>query len=400
MWGTAVLDLFSDPVRRNPFPLYAQLRATQPVFEVPGSGMWMLFDYASVKQALTDTTAFSSKHRTPGGPSPDWMIFNDAPRHPRLRGLVLRAFTPRVVAALEPRIAEISQALLAPALAKGEFDLIGEFAEPLPVTVIAEILGVSTAERARYLSWVDAISRLAGLVSGETPEEAGRAYAAVREDMAAYVDQALAERRARPREDLLSRLLAADDGAEPLSGEDIFGFFQLLIFAGTETTVNLIGNAVICLMDQPAALAEVRADPTLIPQMLEEVLRFRPSAIFTFREARRDVEIGGRTIPKGALVLPVVAAANRDPAVFANPEVFDIHREPNPHLAFGHGAHFCLGAALARLEGRIALGQLLAQAPDLVLAQSEPWTPRPGSLVHGAASLKFRTARTAAPAMA
>jgi cytochrome P450 len=328
------------------------------------------------------------------------MIFNDAPRHTRLRGLVLRAFTPRAVAALEPRIAQISQALLAPALAKGEFDLIGEFAEPLPITVIAEILGIPTAERARYLSWVEAITRLASFVSGEGQEEIGRAYFAAREDMADYVAQALADRRARPREDLLSRLLAADDGAEPLSEEDIFGFFQLLIFAGTETTVNLIGNAVICLTDEPAALAEVRADAALIPQMLEEVLRFRPSATFVFREARCDVEMGGRTIPKGALVLPVVASANRDPAVFADPEVFDIHREANPHIAFGHGAHFCLGAALARLEARVALGQLLAQAPDLVLAQTQPWAPRPGLIVHGARSLKVRTAPAAQPALA
>src|ERR1041384_588588 len=134
-----MLDLFTDAVRRDPFPLYAQLRATQPAFEAPGSGMWMLFDYPSVKRALTDTAAFSSKHRTPGGPSPDWMIFTDGPRHARLRALALRAFTPRAVAALEPRIAEIARDLLAPALAKGEFDLIGEFAEPLPITVIAEI---------------------------------------------------------------------------------------------------------------------------------------------------------------------------------------------------------------------------------------------------------------------
>src|SRR5690349_15552523 len=211
-----MLDLFSDAVRRDPFPLYAQLRATQPAFQVPGSSMWMLFDYPSVKRALTDTAAFSSQHVTPNGPAPDWLIFTDGPRHARLRGLVLRAFTPRAVAALEPRIAEISQALLTPALAKGEFDLIGEFAEPLPITVIAEILGVSIAERDRYLSWVDAISRLAGFATGEDQEEAGRAYRASRDDMVAYVEQALAERRARPRDDLLSRLLAADDGGEPL----------------------------------------------------------------------------------------------------------------------------------------------------------------------------------------
>ena len=384
-----MIDMFSDAVRRDPFPLYAKLRAASSVFQVPGTAMWMLLDYASVKRALTDTEAFSSAPHTPSGPSPDWMIFNDAPRHTRLRGLILRAFTPRAIAALEPRITDISSGLITAAVAKGEFDLIADVAGPLPVTVIAEILGIPTHDRDRYLAWVDAISGLAEVIGGARLEAAGQAYAAARDDMRAYVDLAIAERRREPRDDLLSRLVSASDEAlGPLSDEDIFGFFQLLIFAGTETTVNLIGNAVICLSEAPAAMAAVRAEPELIPQMLEEVLRFRPSATFVFRETRQDVQIAGSVIPKGALVLPVVAAANRDPAVFRDPEVFDIRRDPNPHVAFGHGAHFCLGAALARLEGRIALRQLLELAPELVIAQSDPWAPRPGLIVHGARSLR------------
>lgn len=383
--------MFSDDVRRDPFALYAQLQATTPVFKVAGADLWMLFDYASVKRALTDIEAFSSNAQTPSGPSPDWMIFNDAPRHTRMRALVLRAFTPRAVAALEPRIREIAGSLIAAAIAKEEFDLIAEVAGPLPVMVIAEILGIPAAERDRYLSWVEAISGLAEVIGGSRLEAASQAYAAARAEMSAYVEQALAERRRAPRDDLLSRLLAAtDEDGEPLSDVDIFGFFQLLIFAGTETTVNLIGNAVICLCEHPAAMAEVRGAPALIPQMLEEVLRYRPSLTFAFRETRREVELGGVTIPKGKLVLPVVAAANRDPAVFAEPEVFDIHRAPNPHITFGHGAHFCLGAALARLEGRIAFELLLA-APRLALAQTEPWAPRPGLIVHGASSLRVTT---------
>jgi cytochrome P450 len=305
--------------------------------------------------------------------------------------LILRAFTPRAVAALEPRIREIAAALIAGAVAKGEFDLIAEVAGPLPVMVIAEILGIPGSEGDRYLGWVDAISGLAEVIGGSRRDAAAQAYVAAKSDMLAYVERALAERRRTPRDDLLSRLVAPiDDGEEPLNDEDIFGFFQLLIFAGAETTVSLIGNAVICLCDQPEALAEVRSAPALIPQMLEEVLRYRPSATFMFREARRDIAMGGVTIPAGKLVLPVIGAANRDPAVFANPDRFDIHRSPNPHISFGHGAHFCLGAALARLEGRIALELLLAAAPQLAIAQPEPWAPRPGLIVHGARSLRVR----------
>jgi cytochrome P450 len=387
-----MIDMFSDAVRRDPFPLYAKLRTASPVFQVPGTAMWMLFDYASVKRALSDTEAFSSAAHTPSGPSPDWMIFNDAPRHTRLRGLILRAFTPRTIAALEPRITNISRDLITAAVAKGEFDLIADVAGPLPVTVIAEILGIPTHDRDRYLTWVDAISGLAEVIGGARLEEARQAYTAARDDMRTYVELAIAQRRRTPHDDLLSRLVAATDEAlGPLSDDDIFGFFQLLIFAGTETTVNLIGNAVICLSEAPGAKAAVQTEPDIIPQMLEEVLRFRPSLTFAFRETRQEVQIAGSVIPKGALVLPVIAAANRDPAVFRDPDVFDIRRDPNPHIAFGHGAHFCLGAALARLEGRIALRQLLELAPDLVIAQSEPWAPRPGLIVHGARSLRVST---------
>jgi cytochrome P450 len=394
-----MMDLFSDEMRRDPFGFYAQMRQAQPVFQVPGRNMWMLFDYASVKRALTDTEAFSSDAATPSGPSPDWMIFNDAPRHTRLRGLVLKAFTPRAIAALEPRIAEISLSLLKPALAKGEFDLIADFAGPLPLTVIAEVLGVSARERERYLHWVEAISGLATVVeNGERAQAAGMAYSAARVDMRDYLDVELASRRRVPRDDLLSGLVQAVAQGEGLSDDDIFGFFQLLIFAGTETTINLIGNSVICLDETPAALAQLRARPELITQALEEVLRFRPSATFVFREARRDVEIGGQTIPAGAMVLPVVAAANRDPAMFRDPEVFDIHRDPNPHISFGHGPHFCLGAALARLEGRIALTQLLQLAPEIAIAQTEPWQPRAGLIVHGARALRVRATSSAVPA--
>jgi cytochrome P450 len=386
-----MIELFSDEVRRDPFALYAQLRETSPVYEVPLRDIWMLFDYASVKRAMTDVEAFSSAARTPFGPPPDWVIFNDPPRHTGLRALILKAFTPRAIAALEPRIRELSLALLSPAVEAGAFDLIAEYAAPLPAMVIAEVLGIAPEAREQYLAWVEAISKLGNVLDGDgARSDAGAGYGVAREEMRAYLAAALDERRRSPRGDLLSGLLAARLDDDALTEEDIFGFFQLLIFAGTETTVNLIGNAVISLDAHPDAFAALRAEPALIPGALEEVLRYRPPAVFGFRETRRDVEIGGQTIPQGRLVLPVVAAANRDPAVFAEPDRFDIRRDPNPHIGFGHGAHFCLGAALARLEARIALGHILELAPGIALADAGAWAPRPGHNVHGARSLPVR----------
>ena len=394
-----MMGLFGDEMRRDPFPFYRRMRESQPVFEVPGRDLWMLFDHASVKRALTDVEAFSSAARTPLGPAPDWMIFNDAPRHTRLRALVLKAFTPRAIAALEPRIREISLTLLKPAVAAGAFDLIGDYAGPLPAMVIAEILGIPGKDRARYLDWVDAISQLAHFLEGGSSLESARvAYGRAREEMHAYLLATLEARRRAPGPDLISGLARAEIDGEKLSDEEIFGFFQLLIFAGTETTVNLIGNAVICLDAHPSARAAVRADPQLVPRMLGEVLRYRPPAVFAFRETRCDVTIGGRVIPKGRMVLPVVASANRDPAVFRDPEAFDIGRDPNPHIAFGHGVHFCLGAALARLEARIALSHILELAPEIALAETGPWEPRPGLLVHGARRLKVSVGREPASA--
>src|SRR5512142_382491 len=200
-----MIGLFSDEMRRDPFRLYAQLREASPAFQVPGGEVWMLFDYASVKRALTDAAAFSSAARTPFGPAPDWMIFNDPPRHTKLRGLVLKAFTPRAIAALEPRIREISRTLLTAAVANGGFDLIGDYAGPLPATVIAEILGIPGKDRARYLDWVEAISQLAQFLDGAgMPGSAAAAYGRARDEMRAYLSGALAERRREPRADLLS----------------------------------------------------------------------------------------------------------------------------------------------------------------------------------------------------
>jgi cytochrome P450 len=215
-------------------------------------------------------------------------------------------------------------------------------------------------------------------------------HAAAKNEMKAYVADLLAARRRAPEGDLLTRLVEAEVDGERLTDDEILGFFQLLLAAGIETTTNLIGNAVLCFLESPGALARVEAAPDAWPTAIEEILRYRSPGQMMFRQARRDVTLRGGTVPAGAFVLAMIGAANRDPAQFQDPGRFDVARTPNPHLAFGHGAHFCLGAALARLEARIALPDLLGRARDLALASDAPWEPRKALHVHGAQRLPIR----------
>ncbi len=385
-----MLDLFTEDVCRNPFPVYDRLRASAPVYHDPRVDLSMVFDYEGVRQALADPETFSSRAAPPGGKPLDWMIFTDPPRHTKLRALILRAFTPRVVAGLEPRIRELSRRLLDQTVERGEMDLAAEYAVPLPVLVIAEMLGIPAADEARFKRWSDATLGLAETVA-RGPEAARvlAEYAAAAAEMAPYVADLLARRRAEPREDLLSRLAAAEVDGERLSGQQILGFFQLLLVAGSETTTNLIGNAALCLIDHPDQLARLRAKPELLPLAVEEVLRYRSPLQVVFRQTRRDVEVRGRTIPAGKLVLLMLGSANRDPRQFPDADRFDIGRDPNPHVAFGHGVHFCIGAPLARLEGRIALEDLLARLQGFALAGGT-WEPRKAFHVHGPTRLPIR----------
>jgi cytochrome P450 len=386
----SMANLFGDESRRNPYSVYAQLRGAA-VHHDPGSGLWMLLGYDEVLGALHDPEAWSSRAAASGGQPLDWLIFQDPPRHTALRALILRAFTPRAVAALEPRIRTLSRELLDPVIANGEMDLCADYSIPLPLLVIAELIGIPTAERPRFRRWSEVILRLSDTVAAAGPE-AERAVSAFRlasGEMRTYLADLLEARRAAPRDDLLSRLVAAElDGAR-LSPDEILAFFQLLLVAGSETTTNLISNAILCFADHPAELARVREDPALLPSAIEEVLRYRTPIQAVFRQTRREVTVGGRAIPPGTLVLVVIGAANRDPRRFDDADRFDVARDPNPHLAFGHGIHFCLGAALARLEARIALGDLLAQLKSFELARSD-WEPRRAFHVHGPSSLPIR----------
>jgi cytochrome P450 len=382
-----MIDLFSEEARRNPYPLYDQLRSASPVFQEPGSGLWMIFDYEGVKRALSDPEAFSSRY------GPEWIVFLDPPRHTKLRALISKAFTPRSIANLEPRIRELARGLLDRTVERGEMDLVADFSAPLPMLVIAEMLGVPVADRPRLQRWADVMLAMSYTISGKQTDAARAAtaeYVAATAEMDAYLTGLLRERRAAPRDDLLTRLVEAEVDGERLSPQETLGFFQGLLLAGSETTMGLINNAVLCFMEHPDQLARLRAAPDLLPLAVEEVLRYRTPLQWMYRLPRRDVEMHGRVIPAGKLVLVVLAAANRDPQQFQEPGRFDITRDPNPHLAFGHGIHFCLGAPLGRLEARVALAEFLERAKGFRLASAEPWVPRKGSHVHGPARLPIR----------
>lgn len=357
----------------------------------PRADLWMLFDYDAISTALRDVESFSSRAAPPGGRPFDWLIFSDPPRHTQLRGIISRAFTPRIVSALEPRIREIGCELLDSVLERGEMDVATEFSGPLPVTVIAELLGIPLQDRARFKRWSDAILGLANTVAGAGhAAQAVQDFAAAKAEMAPYLADLVAERRSAPRNDLLTKLVEAElDGAR-LSDQDLLGFFQHLLLAGTETTANLINNALLCFIENPEQLSLVRRAPELLPSAIEEVLRYRSPVQAVFRATRCDVALQGKTIPAGKLVLVMIGSANRDPRQFADADRFDVRRAPNPHLAFGHGIHFCLGAALSRLEASVALATLLESLEDFGLATDEPWEPRKAFHVHGPTRLPIR----------
>jgi cytochrome P450 len=381
-------DLFSDEMRRDPFAVYDQLRSNSPAFKVPPPfDAWMIFDYDGVKRALNDHETFSSCVPAPR----HWFIFLDPPQHTKLRALISRAFTSRVASALEARVQTISSNLLDSILDRGEIDLAADFAVPLPMMVIAELIGIPSADWERFSRWSNVILRLSYTRSGgEEAVQAGVDFTAVTVEMNDYLTAMIAERRATPKDDLLTRLVEAEVEGERLTQEEILGFFQLLIVAGQETTSNLINNTVLCLIENPGELARLREAPDLLPSAIEEVLRYRSPIQWMMRTPRRNIEMHGQSIPAGALLLPMIGSANRDPKQFPNASRFDITRDPNPHLAFGHGIHSCLGAALARMEARVALSDLLERVEQIELAGTEPWVPRKALQVYGPSRLPIR----------
>lgn len=379
-------DFFSDAMRRDPCPVYERMREHSPVLYVPAFDLWMIFAYEDVKRALGDPDTFSSRY------GPDWLIFFDPPRHTKLRALILRAFTPRSVANLEPRIRRLSRELLDRVIERGEMDLAADFSVPLPMIVIAEMLGMPVADLPRFQRWSDVILNMSYTIwgRGEAGRAANQEFFAATAEMNDYLTALLAARRAAPKHDLLTRLVQAEVDGERLTQQEILGFFQLLLVGGQETTTNLINNAILSFLENPGELARLRERIDLLPSTIEEVLRYRSPLQWIGRLTRREVRMHGQVIPAGKLVLTIIGSANRDPQQFPDPDRLDITRDPNPHLAFGHSIHFCLGAPLARLEAKIALAELLGRLKTFALASPEPWEPRKALHVHGPARLPIR----------
>lgn len=382
------MDIFSDENRRDPYPLYARMRSVAPVLKVPPPfNAWLIFDYDGVRRAVNDHESFSSAVPAPG----NWFAFKDPPRHTKLRALISKAFTPRTVSDLEPFIRELSRSLLDRVFDRGEMDLAGDFAVPLPMRVIAQIIGIPGTDWPRFKAWSDSILKISYARDGT--DEAKRVmqeFAEVTAAMNEYLSAMIVARRESPRDDLLSNLIAAEVDGQRLSQDEILGFFQLLVVAGQDTTANLINNAVLCLLENPRQLELLRSDMQFLPSAIEEVLRYRAPIQWVMRTPRQEIELSGETLSPGQLVLAMIGSANRDSKYFDRSEEFDITRDPNPHIAFGHGIHFCLGAALARMEARIALTHLFERTSDLERLNSDPWEPRRALHVHGPTHLPIR----------
>ena len=372
----AVVDLdFADPgFLRDPYPGLARLRAHAPVSRHAATGRWLAASHAAIEIVLRDRRLgriwrdrepaevyepFNLLHR-------HQMMENEPPVHTRLRSLVARAFTRGHVERLRPAIAAEAAALLR--AAGPDFDLLAAVAGPLAVTVIAELLGVPAADRHRLRPWSAAIVRMYEV--SRTPATEAAALTASRE-FADYLRDLAERRRAEPRDDLISHLVTVRDGTDRLSADELVASAILLLNAGHEASVNALGGGVVALLRHPAQLARLRADRRLIAAAGEEMLRYDPPLHMFVRTATADVEVAGVTVPAGDEVAALLGAANRDPAVFTDPDTFDVGRDPNPHVGFGAGLHFCLGAPLARLELQTALGALLDHAPRLALA-AEP----------------------------
>jgi cytochrome P450 len=322
------------------------------------------------------------------------LIGSDPPEHTRLRNIVSRGFTPRRITALEPRIREIALGLVERFAARGACDLVTDYAVPLPVMVIAELLGVDPERHADFKRGSDAMIRAA--FDPLTEDEAAEVGERLRE-ISDYLDEVTAARQRCPADDLISTLVEVETRDGALSADEVKIFVYTLLAAGNVTTTNLIGNAMLALLVHPAELERVRRDPALVPALVEEALRYDAPVQLLLRTATEDTEIAGVPIPKGALVAPLFASANRDESVFPDPDRFDVTRNPRDHLAFGHGIHFCLGAPLARLEARIAFEVLLARLVDVALDEEEvAWVQ--SLVMRGPKRLGLRFAATAAPA--
>jgi cytochrome P450 PksS len=401
------VDIISSEFKADPFPILAHLRSTEPVFRTTlpdKTSVWLVTRYEDVHLLLRDGRFAKSRFNamTPEQlrklpwvppmfrPLDRNMLDLDPPDHTRLRGLVHKAFTPRLIEKLQTRVQTRADELLDAVSMNGEMDLISEYALPLPMIIITEILGVPTKDRDKFHQWSKAI------VSLNQFNLNWRAIPAIWAiwKFNRYLRSFFKVRRTDPRDDLVSALIQAEEAGDTLSEDEMLAMVFLLLVAGHETTVNLIGNGMLTLLEHPEQMERLRDNPSLIQSAIEELLRFTaPVFMATERFAREDLTIQGVTIQRGEMILGVIGSANRDEAVFDKPDTLDLAREPNKHLSFGFGIHYCLGAPLARMEAQIGIKTLLACLPNLRLkgsAQSLRW--RPSLMLRGLDSLPVKYA--------
>jgi cytochrome P450 len=395
MSTTRRYDLYSHEFRLTTHETYAQMREASPVHQQPGldgeTPIWFVTRYDDVVALLTDNVHFVLDPKLALTPeeleayvaeieaderASENLLAKDGEDHRRLRRLVTKAFTPRIVEQLRPRIQQIADELIDQVEARGRMELVDDYAFPLPITVIAELLGIPVEDRERFRVWSSN-----AVMPAFTPED--RELARRRGDeFIAYLDDLFKQRRADPTDDLVSALVLTEDGGDTLSENELYGMVVLLIVAGHETTVSFIANAVLALLSNPEQLAELRADPTLMPSAVEELLRYDSPVERTItRWVAADVELGGQSLRRGEFVVAVVGSANRDETQFDDAATLDLRREAaGKHVGFGRGPHYCLGAPLARLEAEIALETLLHRLPGLRLAIATEdlyWRPIP-----------------------
>jgi cytochrome P450 len=355
--------------------------------------MWDVTDYALVHYVATQYEIFSSDETRVCTPEDNAVMRNivstDPPRHQQLRSLVAQAFTPKAIAQLAPRIEAITHDLLDTVAAQGKMDVIQDLSYPLPVVVLGELLGVPVDDRPQFKYWSDELhaGEYEDLV-GESREEVDRRMRERFRDTTAKMDdyfgQVIAQRRIKPTNDLISALLEAQIDGEYLPEEDVLAFCRVLLIAGNITTVNLIGNAILCFDEHPEVMVRLRERPELIPQAIEEVLRYRSPSPFVMRLVLSDIELGGQLMKRGERVVAWLACASHDPSQFPHPERFDIERNSNCQIAFGHGIHFCLGAPLARLEAKIVLTIMLERLFDIKRDRSQKLEPVHSLFIYGA----------------
>jgi cytochrome P450 len=374
--GPELARLRDPAVLPDPYPVLARLREASPFAEA-GGALVVVGRHRDCSAVLRDPRASSARGTSllspPGGPRARSFLSMDPPDHARLRGLVSKAFTPRVVAALAPRVREVAGELLTEAACgqagaggRSEIEVVSQLAYPLPVRIISELLGVPPEDRSRFAGWSASLAHSLQPRFGAADDTAPAAQQA-RLEFGGYFGDLIAARRARPAHDLLSELIRAEDDGQRLTEDELIGTCVLLLVAGHETTVGLISNTILALLRHPGQLAEVRADPALAAGAVEETLRYDAPVQLTSRVARGGLRVGEVSAPDGAVVLLLLAAAGRDPRVYAEPDRFDLHRGASSHLAFAAGPHFCLGAPLARLEATIAVQEFAARltAPEL-----------------------------------